>query len=195
MYQNSGRSKVLGIKVNNSKQSHGPLHFEIHPPQGWLFCKELIHMCDQKNKQMFITGLRYGNDCQCSLPNSCVVWCVYSERVAWVLRSRVGHNVNHPPRSLVWFWSRQFATQQMRWIMLIHGGELCKNVCFTVWLVCAHVYSCLDNRALSNRDCGLISPRQAPSVIYKLQSGRPQMWHVNGCFDDWADVGRWLCWL
>lgn len=134
----------------------------------------------------------------CSLPNSCVVWCVYSESggsAAWVLRSRVGHNVNHQPRSLVWFWSRQFATQQMRWIMLIHGGELCKNVCFTVWLVCAHVYSCLDNWALSNRDCGLISPRQAPSVIYKLQSGRPQMWHVNGCFDDWADVGRLLCWL
>lgn len=101
---------------------------------------------------MFITGLRYGNDRPRCPSNCCVVWCVYSESggsAALVLTTRF---------ALVWFWSRQFATLQMRWIMLIHGGELCKNVCFMVWRVCVHVYSCLDNWALSNRDCGLNFP-------------------------------------
>lgn len=118
-----------------------------------------------------------------------VVWCVYSESggsAALVLTTRF---------ALVWFWSRLFATLQMRWIMLIHGGELCKNVCFTVWRVCVHVYSCLDNWALSNRDCGLISP-SADSLGY-IQTAIRATTDVafQRRFDDWADVGRLLCWL
>lgn len=50
--------------------------------------------------------------------------------------------------------------------MLIHGGELSENVCFTLQRVCAHVYSRLDGRALSNWDCGLISPLDGLPRLY-----------------------------
>ncbi len=63
-----------------------------------------------------------------------------------------------PTASLSGLKSCQLGTQQMRWIMLIHGGELWENVCFMLQRVCAHVYWCLDCRALSKWDCGLISP-------------------------------------
>ncbi len=124
--------------------------------------EEAIHMRDQKNKQMFITGLWCRNDCLfdvCAARLGCLGFRPQCE----------------PTASLSGLKSRQLATQQMRWIMLIHGGELGENVCFTLQHVCAHVYWCL-----SKWDCGLISPRQAPSVIYKLQSGRPQMCRVIG---------------
>lgn len=58
--------------------------------------EEAIHMRDQKNKPMFITGLQYGNDC---LFDVCAGRAV--AQLVWVLGSRVGHNVNQPPRSLV----------------------------------------------------------------------------------------------
>lgn len=114
-----------------------------------LSAEEAIHMRDQKNKQMFITGLRYRNDC---------LFDVCAARAAARLGCLGFRPQCEPTASLSGLKSRQLGTQQMRWIMLIHGGELWENVCFTLQCVCAHVYWCLDCRALSKWDCGLISP-------------------------------------
>lgn len=98
---------------------------------------------------MFITGLRCRNDC---------LFDVCAARAAARLGCLGFRPQCEPTASLSGLKSRQLATQQMRWIMLIHGGELCENVCFTLQHVCAHVYWCLDGRSPSKWDCGLISP-------------------------------------
>lgn len=110
MYQNSGRSKGLGIKVNNqwttskklknSPMVHCTLKCTHHRDDS--SATEPIHMWDQKNKQMFITGLRYRNDCHVQPSKQlCCLMCVQWERRLSCLGFKIASRPQcEPPASL-----------------------------------------------------------------------------------------------
>ncbi len=97
--------------------------FEIHPRRDDSFSWRSDTCEIRRISRCLLQACGYRNDC---------LFDVCAARAAARLGCLGFRPQCEPTASLSGLKSCQLGTQQMRWIMLIHGGELWENVCFTL---------------------------------------------------------------